>query len=233
MAARCGLFVGLWCWVLVHLCIAVKPADKPAGKPRRDVALFERRLRIDDAVEDRARREEEKTKQDEAARLARDRAAQCAADMEAAGQAPCGDAGLGGASEAVCRAEVEALRGTTTERICDVLRPILPKSTAPSDEPSFEGLFDAPVGPRPGSINNSTALRQLQDLEKGIHGLHFELGSCGNHIATCSGCFTAWWERTEFQHRGSAHRHCLWWHQLHCLDQLRTFSGDGQQRRGS
>jgi len=46
-------------------------------------------------------------KQDDAARLTRDCAAQCAADMEAAGQAPCGDAGLGGASEAVCRTDVE------------------------------------------------------------------------------------------------------------------------------
>jgi len=70
-------------------------------------------------------------KQDEAARLTRDRITQCAADMEAAGQAPCGDAGLDGASEAVCRAEVEALRGITTGRICGMLRPILQKSTAP------------------------------------------------------------------------------------------------------
>ena len=29
-----GLFVGLWLLVLVHVCIAVKPADKPAAKPR-------------------------------------------------------------------------------------------------------------------------------------------------------------------------------------------------------
>jgi len=32
--------VGLWCWILVHLCIAVKPADKPAGKPRRARTRF-------------------------------------------------------------------------------------------------------------------------------------------------------------------------------------------------
>ena len=35
-----GLFVGLWLLVLVHVCIAVKPADKPAAKPRRARTSF-------------------------------------------------------------------------------------------------------------------------------------------------------------------------------------------------
>jgi hypothetical protein len=40
--------------------------------------------------------------------------------------------------------------------------------------------------------------------------------------------FTAYWERTEFQCRGSAHGHCLWWHPLapsdYFLDELCGFA---------
>ena len=40
--ARCGLFVGLWCWVLVNLCIAVTPQTSP----RKSLAVAQSRFGV-------------------------------------------------------------------------------------------------------------------------------------------------------------------------------------------
>ena len=48
--ARCELLVGLWCCTLVHLCIAVEPADKPACKPRDARTRFNAAASGDDTV---------------------------------------------------------------------------------------------------------------------------------------------------------------------------------------